>query len=117
MTGPYTIKISPRRGGESLVEFDAHEVSSWTAISATADRYRSLSLYAPGSGPLVVAERAGVVLAASLAVEGDEFSVGVFGYVGGKLVECRSNSVRRETDGSLYSSIGSRFNERLFRGL
>lgn len=118
MTGPYKIRLLrgyfEPNGGETLAVFDADPIVRDPDVYTIADRYRALAFV---SGPLVNAERASVLVAAKLLAPGESVDAEIVGRVAGREAVCRTVRTRRESDGRLVSSIGSRFGEREIQGL
>jgi hypothetical protein len=114
MHGPYTVQIRRPRSDEVIVELGDDELREGSRI---AERFYQDATPALAEGAL----RSGVFAAAGLLVPGEEVGVQVIGFTGSGRTEVATEwkgaSVRRDDRGRLVSSLGSRFNERVFRGV
>lgn len=108
MHGPYTASI--RIGRQEPLILDEAELRE--AMPAACRFYQD-------AWPAVVegALRCGVFAAAALLAPGEDAEVEVFGFVAGKPTSCRRDRAHRDAAGVFSSTLGSRFNERVFRGV
>ena len=125
MHGPYTARLSIRRsdGSTETLEVSGEELASEREVVRTAGRFYSRI----GGTTLLDAETLGVFYAAALLDSGDEAEVAALGYPGRSdhyarhdadgRVEARVNRVHRDEAGRLRTTLGSRFNERVFNGV
>jgi hypothetical protein len=111
MHGPYTVEITTRDAKLVLTQDDL------AAYSRAAERFYSDATPALAEGAL----RCGVFAAADLLVADEDARVEVFGFAGSGKNETRQAwhyaDARRLADGRFASTLGSRFNERVFVGV
>lgn len=116
MKGPYTAKITI--SGETI-EVQPEELRE---AEATAHRF-----YADASVGLVQgAERSACFYTAALLSPGESAEVEIWGFPGagsyartedGGRASLRRNLVRRDEQGRCHMTLGSRFNERIWKGV
>lgn len=125
MHGPYIARIKIRRsdGNVEIVDVPEDELAREREIVRQAGRFYSRV----GGTTLYDVETLGVFYAAALLDSGDEAEVAALGYVGASdhyarrdadgRVEARVNRVSRDENGRMKTTLGSRFNERVFVGV
>lgn len=107
MTGPYAARIVVGDDAIVLTETELRE------SAAAAMRFYQDATPALVDGAL----RCGVFAAAALIGPGEDARVEIHGVIGGKPTQCREATARRDGRGRFLSTLGSRFNERVFRGV
>lgn len=108
MHGPYTAHITI--GLSDTLIFEENELSEGSKVAC---RFYQDATPALAEGAL----RSAVFTAALLLEPGQEAQVEVFGFTAKTPARYASDQARREPAGAFVSSLGSRFGERIFRGI
>lgn len=109
MHGPYTAHIKIEN--EDPIILSESELREGSRI---AERFYQDATPALVEGAL----RSAVFTAAMLLDRGQDAVVEVYGYVGSKgPIRVKEDRARRDEIGRFASTLGSRFNERIFRGI